>query len=128
MLTRVEISNYRGFKSYKMEGLAQVNLLVGKNNGGKTALLEGIQFLTSGGDPAVLAEVAERRGEVIVGRPDPSVSVDIAHFFHGHSLALDASFSFAGDNGYAPVSVKTFAQKNGRTDSGEPRAERTSGA
>ncbi len=32
MLTRVEINNYRGFPSYRMEGLAQVNLLVGKNN------------------------------------------------------------------------------------------------
>ncbi len=47
MLTRVEINNYRGFPSYRMEGLAQVNLLVGKNNSGKTALLEGIQFLAS---------------------------------------------------------------------------------
>jgi len=42
MLSKVEITNYRGFKSYSMKGLTAVNLLVGKNNSGKSALLEGI--------------------------------------------------------------------------------------
>lgn len=68
MLTSVEITNYRGFKSYAMDGLRRVNLLVGKNNSGKTALLEGLQYFASGGDPAILAEIAERRGETVVGR------------------------------------------------------------
>jgi len=112
MLTRLGITDYRGFKSYQMAGLAQVNLLVGKNNSGKTALLEGIQFLTSGGDPAVLAEVAERRGEVVLGRPDSGAIVDISHFFHGHSVSSDQTFSFESDNGYTPVSVKTVLLEN----------------
>ncbi len=126
MLNRVEIKNYRGFQSYRMEGLSQVNLLVGKNNSGKTALLEGIQFLTSGGDPTVLAEVAERRGEVIIGRPDHHTSfVDVAHFFYGHALGPDSSFSLAGDNGYLPVTVNAFAVKDGRAKSEETRLKRT---
>jgi hypothetical protein len=114
-----------------MQGLSQVNLLVGKNNSGKTALLEGIQFLTSGGDPSVLAEVAERRGEIVLGRSEPpgypgrAVIIDIAHFFHGHTLGTDTTFSFKGDNGYTPVSVKTFAQKISRGDSDEGRSDRT---
>ena len=127
MLTRVEIANYRGFNSYRMAGLTRLNLLVGKNNSGKTALLEGIQFLTSRGDPAVLAEVAERRGEIIGRRPElrELFFIDICHFFHGHTLALDTSFSFSGDNGYPPIAVKIFADKNGRAASGQPRQERT---
>ena len=114
MLTRLQVSNYRGFQSFRVDGLARVNLFVGKNNSGKTALLEGIQFLTSGGDPAILNEVAERRGELIITRREAPFTqlVDIAHFFHGHALALDASFSFTGDDGYAPVSVKTYAQRS----------------
>lgn len=131
MLTRVEIKNYRGFESYEMQGLSQVNLLVGKNNSGKTALLEGIQFLTSGGDPAVLAEVAERRGEVVLTRPEPTAFVDIAHFFHGHTLAIDCSFTISGDNGYHPVTVKTFAQDNrnkaGATGASGPERANASG-
>jgi hypothetical protein len=122
MLTRIEVTNYRGFKSYRMDGLSRVNLFVGKNNSGKTALLEGIQFLTSGGDPTVLAEVAQRRGELIVSPPEHLI--DISHFFHGHVLA-DASFSLSGDNGYQPVSVKTFTLKNGRGETAEPRSDRT---
>ncbi len=51
MLKEVEIHNYRGFKSYVVKDLARVNLFVGRNNSGKTALIEGIQFLTSGGGP-----------------------------------------------------------------------------
>jgi hypothetical protein len=106
MLTRVDIANYRGFKSYQMQGLAQVNLLVGKNNSGKTALLEGLQFLTSGGDPVVLSEVAQRRGEVIIARPEPTSQIEIGHFFNGHSVGPDSNFSIRGDNGYPGITVK----------------------
>ncbi len=130
MLTCVSIENYRGFKSYRLEGLSRVNLLVGKNNSGKTAILEGIQFLATGGDPNVLAEAAERRGEVIVrslaGR-NP-VRVDIARFFHGHKLVADASFSLAGNNDSAPVDVKATVRENGRLNSGVARVEPETGA
>ncbi len=107
MLTKIDINGYRGFKSYKMDGLTRVNLIVGKNNCGKTALLEGIQFLTSRGDPAVLAEVADRRGEIIItGRQDLPTLVDISHFFYNHTIAPDNSFALQGDNGYLPALVK----------------------
>lgn len=42
MLKELEFKNYKLFKSMKMEGLAKVNLISGKNNSGKTSLLEGI--------------------------------------------------------------------------------------
>lgn len=125
MLTRVDIANYRGFKSYRMEGLAQVNLFVGKNNSGKTALLEGLQFLTSGGEMAVLAQAAERRGEVIVSRQDPSMRFEVSHFFHGHILALDSAFSVRGDNGYPPVAAKVVALSEGKPKGGQTAPTRT---
>src|SRR5436305_172008 len=96
MLTRAEFENYLGFHSYELDSLSSVNLLVGKNNSGKTTLLEGLQFLTSRGDPSVLAEVADRRGEVVMG-PEPPSLVDIAHFFHGHSLNTETAIQFGGD-------------------------------
>lgn len=119
MLTKVEIKNYRGFPSYRMDGLAQVNLLVGKNNSGKTALLEGIQFLVSGGDPVVLEEAAQRRGELVFLRgPERAPLSDISHFFHGHTLSPESTFSVSGDNGYKPLRIKIVAAKN-RDDSEE---------
>lgn len=124
MLTKVEIKNYRGFPSYRMEGLTQVNLLVGKNNSGKTALLEGAQFLLSGGDPSVLEDAAQRRGELVILRSDRAALIDPSHFFHGHILAPDAEFSIGGDNGYKPVQVRIAASKGKReeVEPSEPRS------
>src|SRR5258708_17317679 len=92
MLTKLEISNYRGFKSYGVTGLARVNLLVGRNNSGKTAILEGLHLLTSRGDPAALVGAASRRGEIVMGqsRTDRIERLtDVAPFFHGHELSLN---------------------------------------
>lgn len=88
-----------------MDDLARVNLLVGMNNSGKTALLEGLHLLASGGDPGSLREAAKRRGEVIL-QPDEMELIDISHFFHGHTLSLGASFELRGDNSVRPVIVK----------------------
>ena len=41
MLTRIEFENFRGFLQLTLDGLQRVNLIVGKNNSGKTSLLEG---------------------------------------------------------------------------------------
>lgn len=111
MLTRVDIANYRGFKSYRMEGLAQVNLIVGKNNSGKTALLEGLHFLTSGGDIQALAEAARRRGEIVRTRSDGRDFFEIAHFFYDHRFDLNARFSFTGSNGTPSVVAQIVADE-----------------
>ena len=106
MLTRVEIENYRGFTSYRMDGLAQVNLLVGKNNSGKTALAEAIHLVTAGGDPMVLAEAAQRRGEMTALDDSSRLFPDLTHFFHGHQIAAGSSFSLRCDNGYPTLTVR----------------------
>jgi hypothetical protein len=51
MLTEISISNFRGFTELRLNGLGRANLIVGKNNAGKTSLLEGISILA---DPEVL--------------------------------------------------------------------------
>ncbi|MBI4579182.1 MAG: AAA family ATPase [Planctomycetes bacterium] len=105
MLTRVKIENYRGFRSYRLDGITTVNLFVGKNNSGKTALLESIHLLASGGDPMVLVSAASRRGEVVsAGREE--AFLDISHFFHGHDIEPSSYFSLSGENGLPPVVVK----------------------
>ncbi|MBL0871003.1 MAG: ATP-binding protein [Phycisphaerales bacterium] len=117
MLTHVDLARYRGFKTYKVRGLSRVNLFVGMNNSGKTALLEGIQFLASGGDPSVLAQSAIRRGEVVVRRPDAPTLVEIAHFFFGHQIEPEADFSITGNNGYTPVTVKVISLEDRQSKS-----------
>jgi AAA15 family ATPase/GTPase len=44
MIDSLHIQNYRLFKDLKIDKLGQVNLIAGKNNTGKTALLEAIEL------------------------------------------------------------------------------------
>ncbi len=106
MLKSVSVENYRGFKKYTLGGLSRINLLVGKNNGGKTALLECVHLLAAGGDPNVLISVASRRGEITPSSPDESSFVDISHFFHGHLAGEGSHFSVKSDNSLPPVTVR----------------------
>lgn len=106
MLTRVDIANYRGFKSYRMEGLAQVNLIVGRNNAGKTALVEALHLATTGGEATVLTDSALRRGEVIEVDDPPRTLADVTHFFYGHEVGPGSSFTVAADNGYPKLTVR----------------------
>lgn len=106
MLTRVDIENYRGFKTYRMDGMSNVNLLVGKNNSGKTALAEAIHLVTAGGDPTVLSEAAQRRGEMTGSDDSSRLYPDLTHFFHGHQIAAGSSFSLRCDNGYPKLTVR----------------------
>ena len=51
MLERLHIQNYRVFNDLKIDKLSRINLIAGKNNSGKTSLLETIFFLAGGGNP-----------------------------------------------------------------------------
>ena len=44
MLHDFEISNYKGFNNFKIDNLSQINIISGRNNVGKTALLEAISL------------------------------------------------------------------------------------
>lgn len=105
MLTGLKIEGYRCFESFRMEGLARVNLLVGMNGAGKTTILEGVQFLHSGGDPEVLQSHAFRRGEVSHVGEQARPRVNFAHLFRGHELRLGSRFLLAADNGGPTVEV-----------------------
>jgi ABC-type transport system involved in cytochrome c biogenesis ATPase subunit len=47
MFTQIEFTNFKGFEKLQLDGLKRVNLVVGKNNSGKTSLLEGIALLAN---------------------------------------------------------------------------------
>jgi predicted ATP-dependent endonuclease of OLD family len=45
MLEQIHLQNFRGFESLELTGLRRVNLIVGRNNTGKTSVLEGLHLL-----------------------------------------------------------------------------------
>lgn len=125
MLTAINLDCYRRFPQYEMAGLGRVNLLVGKNNCGKTSLLEAVEFLVSKGSPGVLLRSPARRGEASP-IADPTVPIhswvpNVGHLFHGRDIRPGAAgkFKVAGSNGYDALTVKvrplTAEERNGGT-------------
>ena len=64
-LDSIEISNFRALRHLKLEKLSRVNLIVGKNNVGKTTVLEAIWVYAQGGTPYTLIEVLANRNEAV---------------------------------------------------------------
>jgi energy-coupling factor transporter ATP-binding protein EcfA2 len=109
MISSVHLENYRGFKEYRLSGLGRINLLVGKNNSGKTAILEAVNLLASAGDPRVLSRIARQRGEVHYDTEDRdtrrSLYTDVSHFFHGHQFGEESKFIIQSDGNLGKLEV-----------------------
>lgn len=86
MLRDITIENYRLFEKFQIEGLNQINLLVGANNSGKSSLLETLYLLTSYEDPAVLLNILENRGEYTQLPDYKGRLFQITEIFRGHKL------------------------------------------
>jgi hypothetical protein len=61
------IRGYRGFKELKLDRLSRVNLIVGKNNVGKTSVLEALRLYWYPGSSPVLFELLESRDQIDPG-------------------------------------------------------------
>jgi AAA15 family ATPase/GTPase len=74
MYKSFEIKNFRCFSELKIQNFERINLIVGKNNVGKTALLEALLIHSGGYDPQMFVKVNEPRGiiEYIRDRYAPS--------------------------------------------------------
>ncbi|MBC6471553.1 MAG: AAA family ATPase [Hormoscilla sp. GM102CHS1] len=62
MFTSVSVKNFRCFQDFSIDSLDRINLIAGKNNVGKTALLEAIFLLTGGTNPGIVVTLAAGRG------------------------------------------------------------------
>ncbi|HAI70393.1 MAG TPA: ATPase, partial [Gammaproteobacteria bacterium] len=51
MLDSLYIKNFRLFKELEIEQLGRVNLIIGRNNSGKTALLEALHLYAKNASP-----------------------------------------------------------------------------
>jgi len=61
VLRDFEATNFRTFSRLRVSRLGRVNLIVGRNNTGKTMLLEALRLFQTRGDPTeIVALLAER--------------------------------------------------------------------
>ncbi len=62
LLRNIKIRNFRGFDQLEIKGFNQINLLIGKNNSGKSSLLEAIFLLIGMSNPILPDNVNRLRG------------------------------------------------------------------
>jgi AAA15 family ATPase/GTPase len=61
-LESLKIQSFRGFDSLEMSGFSKINILLGKNNSGKTSVLESIFLLSGISNPELALNVNLMRG------------------------------------------------------------------
>ena len=64
MLERMAIKNFRVFRELNVEKLGSINLFTGRNNTGKTTLLEAMFLLSGAGNPEMAINANVLRGSV----------------------------------------------------------------
>lgn len=73
MLNSLQITNFRTFKNLSLNRLGKVNLIVGRNNVGKTSLLEAVHLYSSDNVLDAVVPLLQRRQEYSLETDDPIV-------------------------------------------------------
>lgn len=82
------IEGFRAFRKLTIEGLGRVNLITGRNNTGKSSVLEALRLLASGAAPSALCGILRSREEYDAEDNGTSPTGDNAYvqiggLFHG---------------------------------------------
>lgn len=109
LFDNLEIRQFRAFDYIKIDQLGNINLFIGKNNVGKSTLLEALWLYANLGSPDVIRAILEGRdepGEVRHGnRAEPTVW----SLFYGHPLLERISSSIQIGRIGAPDSALTLS-------------------
>lgn len=85
VLKSFEIRGFRTFKELKIESLGQVNLIVGKNNVGKTTLLEALRLYASNASSREIDAILLSRGERPITKNVTPSEVNFGSLFFGRT-------------------------------------------
>ena len=115
MLERLHIRNYRVFNDLKIDQLSRINLIAGKNNSGKTSLLEAILLLAGAGNPQLAVHAHINRG--LASNVAPGL-VDVT-FWTPMFSELDMSRVIeitAHHNQFGPLNLKIVSKRVQNTE------------
>ena len=85
----IQLSQFRAFHSLSIQGLGRVNLITGRNNTGKSTVLEALRLLTTNAALEVICDILRYREEDGVGAdegsrpPDRESLLQVSGLFHG---------------------------------------------
>lgn len=120
MLESFQIHNFRLFQHLEVRKLNRVNLIVGKNNSGKSTFLEAVQLYASNASPTVLLDLVESRQETWFSEAQPHfqnfISNSVRHLFCGHKLPIigeeGISLGEVASNTRLHISAAAYQNKN----------------
>ncbi|OGV58282.1 MAG: hypothetical protein A2X45_12895 [Lentisphaerae bacterium GWF2_50_93] len=103
-IATLTIERFRALRQLRINGLGQVNLITGRNNTGKSSVLEALRILASDASPSVINNILRYREEDIGEAEDPMRPLDaegllqISSLFNGFPQLADKP---------QPVSIST---------------------
>lgn len=115
MIKTFEVENFRLFDQIKIKRISNVNLIVGKNNAGKSALLEALLLYVSKVSPDVIMKLISSRQEhwtpSLESYSGRLATNPIRHLFKNHKLPslTESGFKLSSENDVDSIHVKTAA-------------------
>lgn len=102
MLNSLEIKNFRALEDFKVAKLGRVNLIVGKNNSGKSTVLEALRIYAGNAQRELLVEIAKSHDETYqlaaVKFGDLNPSMPFEDLFTGRRLPDDETEIVIGES------------------------------
>ena len=93
LLDSLVIKNFRSLVHFEVSKLGQVNLIVGKNNSGKSTVLEALRIYAGNAHRSLLETIAQGHDERFrtydSEQPDDGSSIPFQDFFTGRSFPTD---------------------------------------
>jgi AAA15 family ATPase/GTPase len=119
MLDSLEIQNYRNFKHLRIEKLGRVNLIIGKNNTGKTSLLEAVSLYVGTDKFGALKEILTLRGDydeenyrkIETDKFNENTRL-LSSIFNGRSYAKNNEIIISGSKN-TPLTIKISIEDDG---------------
>ena len=99
MLNSLEIKNFRILEDFKVSKLGRINLIVGKNNSGKSSVLEALRIYAGNAQHGLLEQIAAGHDETYRLKETEQVESDIQlpfeDFFFGRQFPQDETLAIS---------------------------------
>lgn len=105
MYTSLSIKNFRAFRTLEIEGLKRVNLFTGRNNSGKTSVLEAV-YLLEGRFPASRSKQLFRNRGLAAAGIVHQTALDMPWATLFRNLAVDTDIEIAGEHSDLPAEIR----------------------
>ena len=102
----LEIEGFRAFRKLRIEGLGRVNLITGRNNTGKSSVLEALRIFASEASPSVIGQILGYHEEY------DGEDAEVARFVEGEDFSMISSL-FSGSPSLGEIREPIVISTNG---------------